>query len=241
MPSALRPLRRAPRADRRRALRSGHARHLASRPVHLHARGLRGLRRARATARDAPGGKHGRARLPPRPGSETGRPSRDMLVPPPGTTGIRMLAAAGLLDGRVMAAHCVDVDADEIELLAAHGVGVAHCPRSNGWLGCGVAPVAELTAAGVTVAIATDSPASTPSLDLFEEARTAIVAARGAVGRPDAMIGGRRPGGSDPRRRARAGARRRGRLDRSREARRSRDRRPRRLASSTQLKILLWR
>ena len=142
-----------------------------------------------------------------------------MLVPPPGTTGIRMLAAAGLLDGRVMAAHCVDVDADEIELLAAHDVGVAHCPRSNGWLGCGVAPVAELTAAGVTVAIATDSPASTPSLDLFEEARTAVVAARGRSGRPDAMsaaaaleamtLGGARVLGLDAR----------GRLDRSREAR----------------------
>jgi cytosine/adenosine deaminase-related metal-dependent hydrolase len=110
-----------------------------------------------------------------------------MLVPPPGTTGIRMLAAAGLLNRRMMAAHCVDVDAEEIELLATHGVGVAHCPRSNGWLGCGVAPVAELRAAGVTVAIATDSPASTPSFDLFEEARTAVVAARGRAGRPDAM------------------------------------------------------
>ena len=110
-----------------------------------------------------------------------------MLVPPPGETGIRMLAAAGLLDGQVMAAHCVDVDAEEIELLAANGVGVAHCPRSNGWLGCGVAPVAELIAAGVDVAIATDSPASTPSLDLFDEARTAVVVARGSARRPDAM------------------------------------------------------
>ena len=43
-----------------------------------------------------------------------------MLVPPPGTTGIRMLAAAGLLEGRVMAAHCVDVDADEIAAAGRH-------------------------------------------------------------------------------------------------------------------------
>ena len=68
-----------------------------------------------------------------------------------------------------------------------HGVGVAHCPRSNGYLGCGVAPVAELLAAGVDVAIATDSPASTPSLDLFEEIRTAIVGARARARRPDAL------------------------------------------------------
>lgn len=120
-------------------------------------------------------------------GSGDWTPLADFLVPPPGTTGVRMLAEAGLLDPRLSAAHCVHVDAEEIALLAAHGVGVAHCPRSNGYLGCGVAPLAELRAAGVEVAIATDSPASTPSLDLFEELRTAVVAARARAGRPDAL------------------------------------------------------
>ncbi len=114
-------------------------------------------------------------------------PLRDLLVPPPGQTGVRMLQSAGLLSSGLSAAHCVHVDEEEIQLLAAARVGVAHCPRSNGYLGCGVAPVAELRAAGVTVAIATDSPASTPSLDLFEEVRTAIVAARARAERPDAF------------------------------------------------------
>ncbi|HET6683733.1 MAG TPA: amidohydrolase family protein [Gaiella sp.] len=114
-----------------------------------------------------------------------------LLVPPPGTTGIRLLADAGLLAPTVMAAHCVDVAAEEIELLARSGVGVAHCPRSNGYLGCGVAPLEELLAAGIAVGIATDSPASTPSFDLFEELRTAIVAARARAGRPDALSAGR--------------------------------------------------
>ena len=111
----------------------------------------------------------------------------DMLVPPPGTTGIRMLAGAGLLGPQLTAAHCVDVDPDEIELLAAHGVGVAHCPRSNGILGCGIAPLRDLLDAGLAVGIATDSPASTPSFDLFEELRTAIVAARARERRPDTL------------------------------------------------------
>lgn len=110
-----------------------------------------------------------------------------MLVPPPGVTGIRMLAAAGLLGPGLAAAHCVHVDDEEIALLAAAGVGVAHCPRSNGILGCGVAPLADLRAAGVAVGIATDSPASTPSFDLFDELRTAIVAARARERRPDAL------------------------------------------------------
>ena len=115
----------------------------------------------------------------------------ELLVPPPGTTGIRLLAEAGLLGPTLTAAHCVDVDAEEIGLLAGSGVGVAHCPRSNGYLGCGVAPLEELLAAGIPVGIATDSPASTPSFDLFEEARTAIVAARARAGRPDALSAAR--------------------------------------------------
>jgi 5-methylthioadenosine/S-adenosylhomocysteine deaminase len=115
----------------------------------------------------------------------------ELLVPPPGSTGIRLLAGAGLLRPGVMAAHCVDVEEEEIQLLAQGGVGVAHCPRSNGYLGCGVAPLEELLAAGIPVGIATDSPASTPSFDLFEELRTAIVAARARAGRPDALSAAR--------------------------------------------------
>lgn len=83
------------------------------------------------------------------------------------------------------------VDEEEIALLAEHRVGVAHCPRSNGILGCGVAPVEELLAAGIEVGIATDSPASTPSFDLFEEQRTAVVTARARAGRPDAFSAAR--------------------------------------------------
>jgi 5-methylthioadenosine/S-adenosylhomocysteine deaminase len=111
----------------------------------------------------------------------------EMLVPPSGTTGIRMLAGAGLLGPSLIAAHCVYVEDDEIALLAEHDVGVAHCPRSNGILGCGIAPLGRLLDAGIPVGIATDSPASTPSFDLFEELRTAIVAARARERRPDAL------------------------------------------------------
>jgi len=111
----------------------------------------------------------------------------ELLVPPPGTTGIRLLAEAGLLSASMLAAHCVDVDDEELGLLARSRIGVAHCPRSNGFLGCGVAPLEELLAAGIPVGIATDSPASAPSFDLFEEARTAIVCARARAGRPDAL------------------------------------------------------
>jgi cytosine/adenosine deaminase-related metal-dependent hydrolase len=110
-----------------------------------------------------------------------------LLADPPGRTAIRHLAAHGLLDRRVVAAHCVKVDEEELELLARYDVAVAHCPRSNALLGCGIAPVSELRAAGVRVGLGTDSPASTPSFDVFEETRAAIFAARARAERAEAL------------------------------------------------------
>jgi 5-methylthioadenosine/S-adenosylhomocysteine deaminase len=111
----------------------------------------------------------------------------DFFPPPPGETGIRHLAANGLLSSRMTAAHCVKADAEEVALLAEHDVAVAHCPRSNAVLGCGIAPLRELLDAGLRVGLGTDSPASTPSFDIFEELRTAVYAARAREARPDAL------------------------------------------------------
>jgi len=111
----------------------------------------------------------------------------DLLVTPPGTTGTRLLAEHGLLGPDVVAAHCVMVDDEEIGLLAATQTGVAHCPRSNGALGCGVAPLAELREAAVRVGVGTDSPASAPSFDFFEELRSVLFAARARAQRPDVL------------------------------------------------------
>ena len=101
-----------------------------------------------------------------------------MLAEPTGETGIRHLARHGALSASMTAAHCVIVDEDEIELLARHDVPVAHCPRSNALLGCGIAPLAALREAGVRVGLGTDSPASAPSFDMFDEMRAAVMGAR---------------------------------------------------------------
>lgn len=111
----------------------------------------------------------------------------EFLVPPLGRSAIGALADAGVLGAGVVAAHCVHVTDEEIVLLAETGTAVAHCPRSNAFLGCGVAPLAALRDAGVKVCIATDSPASTPSFDMFDELRAAVMAARARGQRPDAL------------------------------------------------------
>jgi 5-methylthioadenosine/S-adenosylhomocysteine deaminase len=92
-----------------------------------------------------------------------------------------------LLDSSIVAAHCVTVDEVEIGLLAEADVAIAHCPRSNALLGCGVAPLSALRDAGLRVGLGTDSPASTPSFDLFDELRAAVMAARARERRPDAL------------------------------------------------------
>jgi cytosine/adenosine deaminase-related metal-dependent hydrolase len=113
-----------------------------------------------------------------------------LLVSPLGETGIRSLARAGLLTGSIIAAHCVDVDDEEIGLLAGNDVAVAHCPRSNAMLGCGIAPIAELRAAGVRIGLGTDSPSSAVSFDMFDEMRAAILVSRARSGRADALSAG---------------------------------------------------
>jgi cytosine/adenosine deaminase-related metal-dependent hydrolase len=112
---------------------------------------------------------------------------RHLLVEPPGMTGTHLLAEHDLLGPDVVAAHCVVLDEGEIELLASTATGVAHCPRSNAALGCGVAALAELRAAGARVGVGTDSPASAPSFDFFEELRSVVLSARARARRPDVL------------------------------------------------------
>src|SRR6266576_1559431 len=112
---------------------------------------------------------------------------QDLLVASPGKTCTHLLADHDLLGPNVVVAHCVVLDEDEIGLLASSGTGVAHCPRSNAALGCGVAPLAELRAAGVRVGVGTDSPASAPSFDFFDELRSVLLSARARGQRPSVL------------------------------------------------------
>jgi 5-methylthioadenosine/S-adenosylhomocysteine deaminase len=97
------------------------------------------------------------------------------------------LAGRGLLGPETVVAHAVHVGDEEIAALAASGAAVAHCPRSNALLGCGIAPLARLRAAGVRVGLGTDSPSSALSLDMFEELRAALLLARASAGDPEAL------------------------------------------------------
>lgn len=93
----------------------------------------------------------------------------------------------GLLDAKVIAAHCVHIDAGEIRTLHHAGAGVSHNPSSNLKLASGFAPVTKMLAIGLNVGIGTDGPASNNDLDMFEEVRLAAFIAKAVTNDPTSL------------------------------------------------------
>ena len=104
------------------------------------------------------------------------RPARS-----PGQRPIPYLASLGVLDARPLLVHAIHVTGDEIRQIAGAGCAVAHCPRSNQRLSCGRLPLERYLAAGVPVYLGTDSRASSPSLDVRDEAACAQALHAGRV------------------------------------------------------------
>src|SRR3954447_24495477 len=102
------------------------------------------------------------------------------------------LADVGWMTDRTWLAHVVWRAPAEVERLGAARVGAAHCPSSNMILGSGLAPVAELRAAGAPVGLGVDGSASADSASLWLEARTALLQGKlrhgaGAMSARDAL------------------------------------------------------
>jgi cytosine/adenosine deaminase-related metal-dependent hydrolase len=95
-----------------------------------------------------------------------------------GRTPVQYLDDLGWLGEDVWLAHCVHLDAAAVGRLGETGTGVAHCPSSNARLGAGVAPVADLLAAGAPVGLGVDGAASNEAGQLGPELRQALLAAR---------------------------------------------------------------
>ena len=95
---------------------------------------------------------------------------------------LERLRRLGVVTPNLIAVHAVHLDAHDIALLAGEGCSVAHCPSSNLKLGSGIAPVANMLAAGINVGIGTDGAASNNRLDMLGEIRLAALLAKGASG-----------------------------------------------------------
>ncbi len=91
---------------------------------------------------------------------------------------IEYLADTGVLKIKPVLAHCVQVSEKDIEIIAASGTSIAHCPKSNAKFGHGIAPFEKFLDAEIRVGFGSDSMASNNTCDLLEEARFATFAAR---------------------------------------------------------------
>jgi 5-methylthioadenosine/S-adenosylhomocysteine deaminase len=117
---------------------------------------------------------------------ETEQELRDAVA----LTGQRPMArleSLGLLTPALMAVHATQLADQEIERLAHSGCSVIHCPRSNLKLASGACRSADLTAAGVNVALGTDGAASNNRLDLWSEMEFAALFGKHVAKDPEAL------------------------------------------------------
>ena len=86
-----------------------------------------------------------------------------------GRTPVEVLRDVGFLGRNTIAAHCVQMQGDDISILAESGTTVVTNPASNAKLGNGFAPVIKMREAGVNIALGTDGTASNNTLNMFRE------------------------------------------------------------------------
>ncbi|WAM33218.1 amidohydrolase [Caldicellulosiruptor morganii] len=100
---------------------------------------------------------------------------------------VKLCNQAGLFDTVCIAAHCVYVDDEDIEIMAEKDVSCVYNPTSNLKLGNGFAPVYSMISSGVNVAIGTDSAASNNNLNMLEEMHIASLLEKGVYRLPDIL------------------------------------------------------
>ena len=99
----------------------------------------------------------------------------DMSLEERGVRHVAWLDSLGVLGPDMQLAHSVWLDDEELDLIAATGSVVVHCPVSNMYLASGVARVPEMRARGITVALASDGPGSNNRQDMFEVLKATVL------------------------------------------------------------------
>ena len=95
-----------------------------------------------------------------------------------GTSLTRHLHDVGILGPRFTGAHGVWLDADDIALMADTGSSIAHNPASNMKVASGIAPIADMLARGVNVALGTDGSGASDNQNMFESLRFAALVSK---------------------------------------------------------------
>jgi 5-methylthioadenosine/S-adenosylhomocysteine deaminase len=112
----------------------------------------------------------------------------DLLRQRTGLRHIEWLHALDALGPDVHLVHSIWLDKHELDLVAASGSVVVHCPVSNMYLASGVAAVCEMLARGIPVALGTDGPGSQNSQDMLESLKIAALLAKVSTGDANAVL-----------------------------------------------------
>ncbi len=97
----------------------------------------------------------------------------NMSIAPVARSSFDHLHRLGVLDPSFLAVHAVHADNSDIALIKRSGAAIAHCPRSNREIGVGIMPLRKFLDARISVGLGTDSLASVPTLNLWDEMRYA--------------------------------------------------------------------
>lgn len=86
---------------------------------------------------------------------------------------IEFVEKIGFFTNKTIAAHVIQANDAELDLLKKHNVGIAHNPQSNMKLAAGTAPVPSMLRKNLNVGLGTDGAASNNDLSMWEEMDTA--------------------------------------------------------------------
>ena len=102
-----------------------------------------------------------------------------------GVTPTEFFYNAGLFDSPTLAAHCVHITDNDIDIMREKGVSIAHNPVSNLKLGSGVMRLPAMLEKGINVTFGTDGCASNNTLDILKEMYIAAILHKGVNLKPD--------------------------------------------------------
>ena len=115
------------------------------------------------------------------------KPYADSVAAKLGKSATTQLEEIGFLDDQLIVAHCIHVDKEEMNILARHQVGVAHCPVSNMKVALGIAKIVDMVDRGIPVGIGTDGPASNNHVDMLKDMKIAALAQKSLYGDATAL------------------------------------------------------
>lgn len=108
-----------------------------------------------------------------------------------GLPNVKYLDSLGLCNNKLILAHCIHLDQEEIKILAASRTNIVHCPSANLKLASGIAPIPPLLELGSSISLGSDGAPCNNNLSMFMEMRLAALIHKpfhGAISMPAPLV-----------------------------------------------------